>query len=106
MPPSHLGVQIVLISCSCWEQNWLYKGMFTPSVSNTSAIVAVTSLRIQCNSPALFCYTKHQLYDNAPEWGCNPFSSVSIDFNENRIASIITELIVMLGVNGPQQLFT
>ena len=28
----------------------------------------------------------------APEWGCNLFSSDSIDFNENRIASIIIEL--------------
>ena len=25
----------------------------------------------------------------APEWVCNPFSSDSIDFNENRIASVI-----------------
>ena len=27
-----------------------------------------------------------------PEWGCNLFSSISIYFNENRIASVITEL--------------
>ena len=27
-----------------------------------------------------------------PEWSCNPFSSVSIVFNENRIVSIIAEL--------------
>ena len=27
----------------------------------------------------------------APEWVCNPFSSISIDFNENRIASVIAE---------------
>ena len=36
-----------------------------------------------------------------PEWGCNPFSSDSIVFNENRIASIITKLSPMLGVNRP-----
>ena len=29
----------------------------------------------------------------APEWGCNPFSSDSTDFNENRITSVITELL-------------
>ena len=28
----------------------------------------------------------------APEWYCNPFSSDPIDFNENRIASVIAEL--------------
>ena len=28
----------------------------------------------------------------APEWGCNPFSSDSIVFNENRITSAIAEL--------------
>ena len=27
-----------------------------------------------------------------PEWGCNPFSSDSTDFNENRIISVIAEL--------------
>ena len=36
-----------------------------------------------------------------PEWGCNPFLSDSIIFNENRIASIIAALMLMLGVNGP-----
>ena len=33
-----------------------------------------------------------QLCDDAPEWVCNPFPSVSIDFNKNRIASVIAEL--------------
>ena len=37
----------------------------------------------------------------APEWGCNLFSSDSFVFNENRIASVITALTLMLGVNGP-----
>ena len=36
--------------------------------------------------------TLRQLCDDAPDWGYNPFSSISIDFNENRIASIIAEL--------------
>ena len=27
---------------------------------------------------------------------CNPFSSVSIDFNENRIASVIAELVLIV----------
>ena len=27
-----------------------------------------------------------------PEWGCNPFSSNSIVFNENSIASVIAEM--------------
>ena len=35
--------------------------------------------------------TLRKLHDDTPEWGCNPFSSVSIDFNENRIASVIAE---------------
>ena len=35
--------------------------------------------------------TLRQLCDDAPEWVCNPFSSISIDFNENRIASVIAE---------------
>ena len=37
----------------------------------------------------------------APEWGCNLFSSDSFVFNENRIASVITALTLILGVNGP-----
>ena len=36
----------------------------------------------------------------AAEWGCNPFSSNSIVFNENSIASVITEMTLMLVVNG------
>ena len=43
-----------------------------------------------------------------PEWGCNPFLSYSIVFNENGIASVIAELLqfvtaltLILGVNGP-----
>ena len=28
----------------------------------------------------------------APEWGCNPFLSDSIVFNEDIVASVITEL--------------
>ena len=66
-------------------------GSVRPSVSDASAIVAVTSLRIKCNTSALFSYTKLQFCDDTPEWGCNSFSSVSIDFNENRIANVITE---------------
>ena len=75
------------------ENASLCKGPFTPTVSNMSAIVTATSLRLKGNTSALFSYTKCQLCDDAPEWGCNPFSSVSIDFNENRIASIIAELL-------------
>ena len=37
----------------------------------------------------------------APEWGCNPFWSNSIVFNEICIASIIVGLTLKLGVNGP-----
>ena len=37
-----------------------------------------------------------QLCNDAPEWSCNPFSSDSIDFNENRITSVMAELF---GVN-------
>ena len=69
------------------------KGPFTPSISDASAIVAATSLRIKCNISALFSYTKRQLCDDTPEWGCNPFLSISIDFNENRITSVIAELM-------------
>ena len=35
--------------------------------------------------------TLRQLCDDAPEWVCNPFSSVSIDFNDKRIARVISE---------------
>ena len=59
--------------------------------------------RTSCLGPI---YTKRQrqrsddTYDSvlienngvAPEWGCNPFSSDSTVFNENRIASVIAEL--------------
>ena len=31
--------------------------------------------------------------ESLQNWGCNPFSSASIVFNENRIASVITELL-------------
>ena len=37
----------------------------------------------------------------APEWVCNLFSSGSTVFKENRIASVIAVLMLMLGVNGP-----
>ena len=37
----------------------------------------------------------------APEWICNPFSSDSTDFNENKIASLIAALTLTLGVNRP-----
>ena len=40
----------------------------------------------------------------APEWSCNPFSSNSTVFNENRITSVIAALTLMLGVNGPLRL--
>ena len=36
--------------------------------------------------------TLQQLCDDAPEWGSNPFSGISIDFNENRITNVIAEL--------------
>ena len=36
--------------------------------------------------------TLQPLCNDGPEWVCNPFSSVSTDFNENRIATIIAEL--------------
>ena len=41
-------------------------------------------------------YTKPQRQrcdnsDDAPEWVCNPFSSVSIDFNKSKIARVIAE---------------
>ena len=36
-----------------------------------------------------------------PESVCNPFQSDSTVFNENRIASVIEALMLMLGVNGP-----
>ena len=36
--------------------------------------------------------------------GCHLFSSDSTDFNENRIANIITALMLMIGVNGPLDL--
>ena len=62
-------------------------------------------------------YTKHQCQhcDDAcdsvliaksgvtPEWGCNLFSSNSIVFNENRIASVIAALMLTLGIKGRLQ---
>ena len=55
---------------------------------NFLRILAIKALLRQSSASAL-----RQLSDDAPEWGCNPFSSVSIDFNENRIASIMAELL-------------
>ena len=37
----------------------------------------------------------------APDWVCNPFSSDTIVFNENRIARVIAELTLTLGINRP-----
>ena len=73
----------------------LFKGPFTPSVSVNSA----TTLRQRCDDAC-----DSVLIENngiAPDWVCNPFSSDSIVFNENRIASVIVELTLTLGVNGP-----
>ena len=44
--------------------------------------------------------TLRQLYNDALELSCNPFLSDSIDFNENRITSIIAKLF---GVDGPSR---
>ena len=66
------------------------QGLFTPNVS----INVSDSVLIENNGVT-------------PEWGCNPFSSNSIVFNENNIASVIrvvTVLMLMLGVNGPYAL--
>ena len=57
------------------------KGPFTSSASDASAI----SLQIKCNAVVQLC-------NDAPGWVCNPFSSVSIDFNESRISNVIAEL--------------
>ena len=54
---------------------------------------------------AVTCYFNPMLFDDAshsilienngvaPDWACNLFSSDSIVFNENRIASVIAELL-------------
>ena len=57
------------------------KGPFTQSVSDASVI----SLQIKCSVVVQLC-------NDVPEWVCNPFSSISIDFDESGIASIIAEL--------------
>ena len=57
--------------------------------------------------------TQHQCCDDAcdsvlienngaaPEWGLQPFPRDSTAFSENRIASVITTLMLTLGVNEP-----
>ena len=47
-----------------------------------------------CQSCGDAIYTNTGVIENngvSPDWGCNPFSSDSISFNENRITSVITE---------------
>ena len=76
------------VDADAWYKRGL-KGPFTPCVSDASAI----SLLVKCNIVVHLC-------NDAPEWVRKPFSSVSIDFNESRIASVIAELSLTLGVNG------
>ena len=58
-----------------------------------------------CSSVKAMCHVNPMLFDDAshsvlienngvaPDWACNLFSSDSIVFNENRIASVIAELL-------------
>ena len=58
---------------------------------NQSKITSSIDAEVQCNRalrvrlPQASASMLRQLCNDAPEWVCNPFSSVSIDFNENRI---------------------
>ena len=74
------------------------QGPFTPSISDASAIVTSDIAQNKMQYSCLVQLHQGQLCDEAPEWVCNPFSSIYIDFNENRIISVITELP---GVNEP-----
>ena len=65
------------ISCEREEENQLLPGV----------LKRVQFARLHQASAS----TLRPLYENTPEWVYNPFSSVYIDFNENRIASIITQ---------------
>ena len=85
-------VQIKKLNLSDYKISNPFTSAIRVRLHQASAIVAATLLRIKCTIFILFSYTKRQLFDDAPEWGCNPFSNVSIVFNENRISSVITEL--------------
>ena len=82
--------------CDVWRSVCLYpQGPFIPSVIDNTAKLcddACHSVLIENNGAT-------------SEWNCNPFSSHTIDFNENRIASIIVELwqcwLLTLGVFIP-----
>ena len=65
----------------------LFKGPFIPSISINAAMTLAILFSIKTTV--------------TPEWVCNPFSSNSTVFNENRITSITAALTLTLGVNGP-----
>ena len=60
---------------------------------------SASTLRQLCNDASNTVLIENNA--GAPDWGCNPFPSDSIVFNENKITSVIEELSLMLGVNGP-----
>ena len=60
------------------------------------------SIRTKCQQQLCKDANNTVLIENnevAPDWGCNPFSSYSIVFKKNRIASVIAEFLLTLGVN-------
>ena len=56
-------------------------------------------LRQLCNDASDSVLTENN--GVAPEYGCNPFSSDSIVFNENRVTRVMAELTLVFGVNRP-----
>ena len=67
------------------------RGPFTPSVRVNATMTLVTYLSLK--------RTESLYYGLRPPSGATLF--VSIDVNENYIASVIVPLILTLGVNGP-----
>ena len=60
---------------------------------------SASMLRQLCDDACNFVFIENS--GVAQKWVATPFWSDSIVFNENRIASVITALMLTLGVNGP-----
>ena len=82
----------------------------SPSASTSVLTVVSFTLSVSVNAammPAMLVWLKTvETNKVAPEWGCNPFCSDSIDFSESCIASVITALHFVLTLTldvGPLQ---
>ena len=101
LPPGISGLLILIVI----QGTKLHANLLTfvsPDLLNLRARlyqVSASTLQQLCNDAS-----DSVLIDNngdTQDWSSNIFSSDTVVFNENRVASVIAELTLTLGINGP-----